>query len=75
MVVGDNQMIRPVPGIRGEHGFGISMLSRKCLPLSSSLNKFKLFFFFPEGEVVIQKMLIPCQMEKSYFCVSFQVAK
>lgn len=55
--------------------FGISMLSGNCLPLSSSLNKFKLFFFFHEGKVVIQKMLIPCQMEKVIFVLSIQVAK
>lgn len=49
----------------------ISMISGKCLPLSSSLNKLQAIYSFHGGRRVIEKMLICCQMEKLIFvCLS-----
>lgn len=71
--VGDNRMNGLEPCIRRENVFEISMLSGKCFPLPSSLNKLQAVFssFMKEGKVVILKMLICCQILKVIFLCAY----
>lgn len=62
----------PVSG--GNTCWGLACYQGNVYPYHLLWISDRLFFFFREGRVVIQKMLICCQMEKVIF-VSIQVAK
>lgn len=64
IAVSVNQMNGLEPCIRRESLFEISVLSGRCLHLSYSLNKLQAISLLSQGRVVIQKLLLCCQMEK-----------